>query len=163
MGGPGGPGGPPNMREMLKRMPESMRADAVVRGGVNYLTKDQLRRIIEDSVKNAREYTKLGFDYFCIHHAYRNNLGAQFLSPLTNHRTDDYGGSVANRSRFTLELFEALRGVYGKDFPMEVIVSGEEAGGITVADTIEFAKLAETPSIPWATPPPRRIPAPIWR
>ena len=143
MGGPGGPGGPPSMREMLKRMPESMRADAVIRSGVNYLTKDQLHRIIEDSVKNAREYTKLGFDYFCIHHAYRNNLGAQFLSPLTNHRTDEYGGSVANRSRFTLELFEALRGVYGKDFPMEVIVSGEEAGGITVADTIEFAKLAE--------------------
>ena len=143
MRGPGGPGGMPNMREMMKRMPESMRADMVVRSGVNFLTKDQLHRIIEDSVKNAQELTKLGFDYFCIHHAYRNNLGAQLLSPLTNHRTDEYGGDVAGRSRFSLELFEALRGVYGKDFPMEIIVSGEEAGGITVQDTIEFAKLAE--------------------
>ena len=142
--GPGGPGGKmPSMKEMMARMPESMRADSVIRSGVNYLTKDQLHRIIDDSVKNAKELTKLGFDYFCIHHAYRNNLGAQFLSPITNHRTDEYGGSVANRSRFTLELFEALRGVYGKDFPMEVIVSGEESGGITVEDTCEFARLAE--------------------
>ena len=142
--GPGGPGGKmPSMRDMMARMPESMRADSVVRSGVNYLTPDQLRRIIENSVENSKTLTKLGFDYFAIHHAYRNNLGAQLLSPLTNHRTDEYGGDVKGRSRFTLELFEALRGAYGRDFPMEVIVSGEEAGGITIQDTCEFAKLAE--------------------
>ncbi|MBE6991383.1 MAG: FAD-dependent oxidoreductase [Ruminococcaceae bacterium] len=134
----------PSIREMMARMPAERRADNLLRtGAVNVLTKDQIRRYIDAAVEGSKLFTKLGFDYFAIHHAYRNNLGAMFLSPLTNRRKDEYGGSVDNRCRFVLELFEALRGVYGKDFPMEIIVSGEEKNGITIADTCRFTQLAE--------------------
>jgi len=107
------------------------------------LNKQQIREYIESTVKNAVMLRKLGFEMFSFHNAYRGGPGAQFWSPICNHRTDEYGGSVKNRARLLLELFDALKQTLGKDFPLECLVSGEEEGGITVQDTIELARMAE--------------------
>ena len=89
----------------------------------------------------------LGFDMCYIHMAYRLMFPGRFLSPLSNQRTDEFGGSVENRARFPLMICEEIKKRCGKDFLIEVSISGEEAsmfkGGNTVEDTIEFARLAQ--------------------
>ncbi|MET0362629.1 MAG: tRNA-dihydrouridine synthase, partial [Sphingobium sp.] len=69
----------------------------------------------------------------------------QFLSPLSNQRTDDYGGSLDNRLRFPLEVFEAVKAAVPADFPVSVRVSGTDwhEGGWDVAQTIAFATALE--------------------
>ena len=73
-------------------------------------------------------------------------LISEFLSPLSNHRQDAYGGSVENRARFLLEVIKAIRGKVGKDYPVWCRLSAMEIGadgGITVEETQTVAKLAE--------------------
>ncbi|MFD2396626.1 FAD-dependent oxidoreductase [Prauserella oleivorans] len=78
-------------------------------------------------------------------HAGHNYLVAQFLSPLTNHRTDDYGGSPANRLRFLTEILDAVRREVGPDFPVGVRFSADEdvPGGLTPDDTLPIARAIE--------------------
>ena len=107
------------------------------------LTKKDMQMHIDSVVEEALLLRKLGFEMFSLHNAYRNGPVSQLLSPLCNHRTDEYGGSVRNRARLLLDIFDALKQTLGRDFPLECLVSGEEAGGITVQDTIELSRLAE--------------------
>ncbi len=107
------------------------------------LTKRDMQMHIDSVVEEAQLLRKLGFEMFSLHNAYRNGPVSQLLSPLCNHRTDEYGGSVENRARLLLEIFDALKQTLGRDFPLECLVSGEEAGGITVQDTIALSRLAE--------------------
>ena len=107
------------------------------------LTKRDMQMHIDSVVEEAQLLKKLGFEMFSLHNAYRNGPVSQLLSPLCNHRTDEYGGSVENRARLLLEIFDALKQTLGRDFPLECLVSGEEAGGITVKDTIALSRLAE--------------------
>lgn len=107
------------------------------------LTKAELQTYIDNVVRQALNMKALGFEMLSIHNAYRNNPGGNLWSPLTNHRTDEYGGSVRNRARLILDLYSALKDALGKDFPLELMVSGYEAGGISVQDTIELAKLGK--------------------
>ena len=74
-------------------------------------------------------------------HAAHGYLLASFLSPLTNIRTDDYGGSIENRMRFPLEVFKAMREVWPKSKPMSVRISATDwiEGGITEEDTFAIA------------------------
>ncbi|HHV10540.1 MAG TPA: FAD-dependent oxidoreductase [Clostridiales bacterium] len=69
----------------------------------------------------------------------------QFLSARTNHRTDEYGGFLENRARFPLALIKAVRDEMGKDFIIEIRVSGEECmeNGMGIGETVEFCKMAE--------------------
>lgn len=85
-----------------------------------------------------------GFDGVMIH-AGHGWLIHQFLSPRTNFRTDEYGGSLENRARFPLEIFAAVRRELGDDFIIEARVSGEEceAGGMGIDETVEFCKLVD--------------------
>lgn len=78
-----------------------------------------------------------------LHFAYRATLFARFLSPRTNHRTDEYGGSLENRARFLLELCARIKELCGKDFPIEVQLTPEETGGTTLEETCQLAKIAE--------------------
>ena len=86
----------------------------------------------------AREY---GFDAVQLHaaHGYLIN---QFLSPLTNRRKDDYGGSIENRSRFLLEVYRAVRRSVGKDFPVLIKLNGSDNldGGLEPADAVAAAR-----------------------
>lgn len=74
-------------------------------------------------------------------HGGHGNLIQQFLSPLTNRRSDDYGGSPANRMRFGLEVARAVRTAVGPEYVVGLRLSAEEdhPGGLTLADTREFA------------------------
>ncbi|MDE2377310.1 bifunctional salicylyl-CoA 5-hydroxylase/oxidoreductase [Bradyrhizobium sp.] len=82
-----------------------------------------------------------GFDMLELHCAH-GYLLASFISPLTNQRTDGYGGSLTNRLRFPLEVFEALRAVWPSHKPMSVRISATDwaEGGITGDDAVEIAR-----------------------
>lgn len=107
------------------------------------LSRKDMQMHIDSVVEEAVLLKKLGFEMFSLHNAYRNGPVSQLLSPLCNHRTDEYGGSVRNRARLLLEIFDALKQTLGRDFPLECLVSGQEAGGITIQDTIELGRYAE--------------------
>jgi len=84
---------------------------------------------------------RAGFDMLELHCAH-GYLLASFISPLTNQRTDEYGGSVANRLRYPLEVFDAMREVWPAHKPMSVRISATDwaEGGITGQDAVEIAR-----------------------
>ena len=113
------------------------------KGEVLFMTEEMIETVVDAFGRAAEQAKTCGFEMAMIH-AGHGWLIHQFLSPLTNHRTDEYGGSVENRSRFLLEIFQAIRKAVGPSIPLEVVYSvSEPEGGYTVEDTIEFCKLAE--------------------
>lgn len=72
-------------------------------------------------------------------------LISQFLSPLWNHRTDRYGGSLENRARFPIMIIDRIRARVGRDFPIAIRISADEfaEGGLTIEDNIAFVKMIE--------------------
>ncbi len=84
---------------------------------------------------------RVGFDMIEMHAAH-GYLLASFLSPLTNRRTDEYGGSLENRLRFPLEVFRAMRAAWPSDKPMSVRISATDwaEGGITGDDSVSIAR-----------------------
>jgi anthraniloyl-CoA monooxygenase len=105
------------------------------------LDRAGMDRIAADFVQAARRGERAGFDMLELHcgHGY---LFASFLSPLTNQRTDEYGGSAENRVRFPLEVFRAMRAVWPAGKPMSVRMSACDwrPGGVTEEDILAFAK-----------------------
>lgn len=100
-------------------------------------TPGELRAIVSAFAAAARRARAAGFDGVEIHAAH-GYLLSQFLSPLLNGRNDEYGGSVENRTRLTVEVIEACRGEVGDDFPLFVKVNSSDgvAGGLTCADSL---------------------------
>lgn len=97
---------------------------------------------VRDSfVAAAERGERCGFDMLELHCAH-GYLLASFISPLTNSRTDEYGGSLENRLRFPLEIFDALRSVWPKHKPMSVRISATDwaDGGITGNDAVAIAR-----------------------
>ncbi len=94
-----------------------------------------------DFVRAAGYALRAGFDMIEVHMAH-GYLLASFLSPLTNTRTDEYGGSIDNRMRYPLEVFDAMRAAWPKDKPMSVRISATDwkEGGNTGADAVEIAR-----------------------
>jgi len=109
------------------------------------ITKEEMHEMAERWARMARHYKDIGFDMCNIYMTYRASLLSCALSPATNNRTDEYGGSLENRARFPLEVCRAIKDACGPDFLVEVQLSGEELipNGITIQDTVGFAKLAE--------------------
>ncbi|MCD2175255.1 NADH:flavin oxidoreductase/NADH oxidase [Rhizobium sp. C4] len=103
-----------------------------------------LVRIRDAFVEAAKRADRLGIDAVQIHAAH-GYLLHEFLSPLSNQRTDDYGGSLENRMRFPLEVFEAVRAVWPAGKPLTVRVSGTDwkEGGWDEASTVAFARALE--------------------
>ncbi len=101
----------------------------------------QLRKAFADS---ARRAARLGIGAVQIHAAH-GYLLHEFLSPLSNQRTDEYGGSLENRMRFPLEVFDAIREAFPAERPVTVRVSGTDwvEGGWTIQETIAFAQALE--------------------
>jgi 2,4-dienoyl-CoA reductase-like NADH-dependent reductase (Old Yellow Enzyme family) len=99
-----------------------------------------LRTIRDAFVESARRSARLGLDAVQIHAAH-GYLLHEFLSPLSNRRDDQYGGSLENRMRFPLEVFEAVREAFPADRPVSVRVSGTDwaEGGWDIEQTIAFA------------------------
>lgn len=107
------------------------------------LSPDQIHEIVEQYAQRVKKYQSLGFDMATLHCAYRAGLLGRFLSPVTNHRTDAYGGVIENRARILLELCAKIKELCGADFPIEVQFSPVEEGGTTLEETSRLAKAAE--------------------
>lgn len=95
------------------------------RGQAVEATQAELMALVEKFAQAARRVKESGFDGVEIHAAH-HYLIHSFLSPVTNHRTDEYGGSLENRTRFLRQVIEAIRAVCGQDFPLMVRLSLEE-------------------------------------
>lgn len=107
---------------------------------------DMLEKIADDYAHQALVAKReMGFDMAFLHMAYRGMLPARFLSPTTNKRTDDYGGTLENRARFPLMICERIKKACGEDFLIEAAISGidPDPKGWTLEDTVNFARLAE--------------------
>jgi anthraniloyl-CoA monooxygenase len=120
-------------------------ASALAYGEQNQLpaamTRDQMDLMREQFVASTRRAAEIGFDWLELHCAHGYLLSA-FLSPLTNLRTDDYGGSLENRLRYPLEVFRALRAAWPAERPMSVRISAHDwaPGGNTDADAVVMAR-----------------------
>ena len=106
---------------------------------------EQLYEMIEQYSDLAKHMADCGFDGTYIHMAYRMVLPGRMLSPVTNRRTDEFGGSFENRIRFPLLLCKRIKEKCGRDFLIEASVSGHdiEPEGWSLDDTVSFAKAAE--------------------
>ncbi|PZQ60461.1 MAG: oxidoreductase [Sphingomonas taxi] len=108
------------------------------------LDRDGLARVRDAFATAAVRAARLGIDAVQLHGAH-GYLLHQFLSPLSNRRDDDYGGSLENRMRFPLEVFDAVRAAFPADRPVTVRVSGSDwvDGGWDAEQTIAFARALE--------------------
>jgi 2,4-dienoyl-CoA reductase-like NADH-dependent reductase (Old Yellow Enzyme family)/NADPH-dependent 2,4-dienoyl-CoA reductase/sulfur reductase-like enzyme len=116
--------------------PDGVRVDA--------MDEAMMRRVAGNFANAARNCRFLGFDMVMLHGGH-GWLLSQFISPLSNHRTDEYGGSLENRARFPIMVLDAVRGAVGEGFPVEYRVSGDERvpGGMGLDETAEFCRLIE--------------------
>lgn len=107
-------------------------------------------RIRDAFVAAAIRADRLGIDAIELHGAH-GYLLHQFLSPISNRRTDEYGGSLANRMRFPLEVYDAVRAVWPRHKPLGIKVSATDwvDAGWDIAQTIEFAKALKARGIDW--------------
>ncbi len=106
------------------------------------LDKAGIDVIVEAFAAAARRANEAGFDLLEIHAAH-GYLLHEFLSPLSNQRTDGYGGTFENRARLTLEVTEAVRKAWPEDLPLSVRISASDwvDGGWTIDDSVALAKL----------------------
>ncbi|MRV74158.1 bifunctional salicylyl-CoA 5-hydroxylase/oxidoreductase [Duganella sp. FT92W] len=105
-------------------------------------TVDDMRRIEADFVRATLAAEQAGFDWLELHCAH-GYLLSSFISPLTNQRGDEYGGSLENRCRFPLRVFAAMRAAWPAHKPMSVRISAHDwvEGGITPDDAVAIARL----------------------
>lgn len=108
------------------------------------MTKDDMDRIAKDFATAAVYMKKAGFDGILVHGGH-GFIFTQFLSPLMNTRTDEYGGSLENRGRFPKQILKTIREAVGEDFLVELRIDGtdHQPGGITPEETGEFIKSVE--------------------
>ena len=109
------------------------------------MTRADMDRMVAQFIQSTRYAAEAGFDWLELHCAH-GYLLSSFISPLTNQRTDDYGGTLANRCRLPLEVFRALRAVWPAHLPMSVRISAHDwaPGGNTADDAVEIARLFKT-------------------
>ncbi|RQH07641.1 NADH:flavin oxidoreductase/NADH oxidase [Bradyrhizobium sp. RP6] len=109
-----------------------------------------LKRIREAFVDSTKRAARLGIDAIEVHGAH-GYLLHQFLSPISNRRTDEYGGSLENRMRYPLEVFDAVRAAFPADKPVGMRVSSTDwvEGGWDLAQTIEFARALKARGVDW--------------
>jgi 2,4-dienoyl-CoA reductase-like NADH-dependent reductase (Old Yellow Enzyme family) len=108
------------------------------------LTKSQIAERVASFATAARFMKSVGFDAIEIHFGHGYGI-SQFISPRTNKRTDEYGGSLENRMRFGLQVLAAVRDAVGDSFPLlgKISMSDGVRGGIGYDDSIEIAALLE--------------------
>ena len=106
------------------------------------MSRADMDRVRDDFVDGARWAAEAGFDWLELHCAH-GYLLSSFISPLTNLRTDEYGGSLSNRLRYPLEVFQATRAVWPAHLPVSVRISAHDwvEGGITPDDAVEIARI----------------------
>jgi anthraniloyl-CoA monooxygenase len=105
------------------------------------ITRADMDKIREDFVRSARYADAAGFDMLELHMAH-GYLLSSFISPLTNLRKDEYGGSIENRLRYPLELFRAVRATWPEEKPMSIRISATDwaPGGLSEEDLLALAR-----------------------
>jgi len=128
-----------------KVAPSAIPAPAVVKGEVRALTVAEIRDLVACFGDAARRCREAGFDFVEIHgaHGYLIN---QFMSPNANVRTDEYGGSFDNRTRFLFEILADIQAKAGADFPVGIRINGNDymANGWELTDALTLAPLLES-------------------
>jgi 2,4-dienoyl-CoA reductase-like NADH-dependent reductase (Old Yellow Enzyme family) len=112
------------------------------------MSLDEIKQLPEKYAKSALLAKKVGFSGVHIH-AGHGFLLSQFLSPLFNHRTDNYGGSIENRCRIILEIIEAVRNAVGDLFPIGIRINSSDQmeGGLSEADALKAIRLLDKTSL----------------
>lgn len=111
---------------------------------LHIMTRDEIRETVEDYGKSAFRAKTAGFDGVEVHGAH-GYLPSEFLSAYYNHRTDEYGGSLYNRARFSIEIIKSIHEYCGNDFPVIYKLPTEDftPGGIDLVQSTEIAKMLE--------------------
>lgn len=112
------------------------------------LSVEEIKGLVQSFRDAAIRAINAGFDLIEIHAAH-GYLLHQFLSPLSNNRTDEYGGSLENRSRFLLEVVDAVNEVLDENHPLFVRISADEyaENGWNLKESIELAKILKTKNV----------------
>ena len=112
------------------------------------MTEENIQATIQAFGKAAQRAVQAGYDGVQIHAAH-SYLLSQFLSPYYNRRTDAYGGSIENRSRFLVQVYEQVREKVGHAFPVLVKMNSEDflENGLTVAETLQVCRILEEKGI----------------
>ena len=105
------------------------------------MTREDMDRVKQDFIDSTKAAEVAGFDWLELHAAH-GYLLSSFISPITNRRSDEYGGSLENRMKYPLEIFTAVREVWPVGKPISVRISAHDwtEGGITPQDAVEIAK-----------------------
>ncbi|WP_162511815.1 NADH:flavin oxidoreductase/NADH oxidase [Dictyobacter aurantiacus] len=105
------------------------------------LSQDEIAKVVQSFQTGARRALQAGFQILEIHAAH-GYLIHEFLSPYSNHRTDEYGGSLQNRMRFLLEVTDAIRQVLPAELPLLARISASDwiEGGLTIEESIEISR-----------------------
>ncbi len=108
---------------------------------VKAMDRAMMEKVCRDYYNIAKYARVCGFDGVLVHGGHGFNM-QQFVSPWTNHRTDEFGGSMENRARFPIMLLDAVRAAIGEDMVLELRFSAEDGvpGGMTIEDTVAFCK-----------------------
>ncbi len=111
---------------------------------VKEMDEEMMEETLRWYAETAASAKKIGFDSIFLHFGH-GWLPAQFLSPHYNHRTDIYGGSIENRSRFPLRILETVRKAVGNNYPIDIRISAYEwiEDSISFEDVMYFLKKAE--------------------
>jgi 2,4-dienoyl-CoA reductase-like NADH-dependent reductase (Old Yellow Enzyme family) len=112
------------------------------------MTQEEIRQTIEAFAKGATRAQKSGFDGVQIHAAH-GFLLSQFLSPFYNKRKDDYGGTIENRARIVLEVFQGIRDAVGDRFPVLIKMNSEDFldTGLSVEEMVQVGAMLERAGI----------------
>jgi anthraniloyl-CoA monooxygenase len=110
--------------------------------------RDDMDRVVSEFERATRMAEAAGFDMLEIHAAHGYLLSA-FITPLLNHRTDDYGGSLSKRLRFPLEVVSACRAAWPAEKPLSVRISATDwvDGGVDADDAVEIARALKTAGV----------------
>lgn len=129
------------VRDFARGPVSLIRKDGVPVRGMSAADMALVSELYAQQVCEARD---LGFDLVLLHFGH-GWLPAQFLSPRTNSRDDEYGGSLENRARFPLQILRTIREVVGPSFPIDMRISAVEwmPGSIEFEDTLRFIELAQ--------------------
>ena len=112
------------------------------------MTREDIKRVAADFLVAAELAVRAGFEVVELHAAH-GYLIHEFLSPLSNHRTDEYGGSFDNRVRFLREIAAQRAGCLADELPLFVRISATDwvEGGWTVNESVELARLLKSDGV----------------
>ncbi len=138
----GQPWGPSPVRSRAEQQFQGQKGREAV--DVHEMTPAEIRQVVDEFATAAEHCRMAGFRMITLHGGH-GHLIMQFLSPLSNQRTDEYGGSFENRCRFAEEVIRAVRARIGRDMAIEYRLSAEEqvAGGLHFGEVTEFVRRIE--------------------